>query len=106
MEGRTLGIAGYNTQLDDEVEIAVEDPGERKKVEAGMTATEARIEGDMDPYASAARMDTDEVVAPGELRAWIELFAEASYQSFGYRRTKNPRIWSLHDLAALTEERG
>jgi acetyl-CoA carboxylase biotin carboxyl carrier protein len=26
-----------------------------------------------------------------------------SYQSLGYRRVKNPRIWSLHDLHALTE---
>jgi hypothetical protein len=41
-----------------------------------------------------------------ELRAWLELFAEASYQSIGYRRVKNPRIWSLHDHAALWEARG
>jgi 3-methylcrotonyl-CoA carboxylase beta subunit len=106
MEGRTLAIAAYNTKLDDDFEIAIEDPDEREKVARGMRETESRIEGDMDPYAAAARMDTDEIVAPGELRAWIELFAETSYQSFGHRRTKNPRIWSLHDLAALTEERG
>jgi len=106
MEGRTLAIAAYNTKLDDDFEIAVEDPDERARIARGMQETEARIEDDMDPYAAAARMDTDEVVAPGELREWVELFAEASYQSFGYRRTKNPRIWSLHDLAALTEERG
>lgn len=106
MEGRTLAIAAFNTKLDDDFEILTEDPEERAKIERGMRETEARIEGDMDPYAAAARMDTDEVVAPGELRSWIELFAEATYQSFGHRRTKNPRIWSLHDLAALTEERG
>jgi 3-methylcrotonyl-CoA carboxylase beta subunit len=47
-------------------------------------------------------MDTDEIVALGELRGWIELFAEASYQAIGYRRVKNPRIWSLHDLAVLS----
>ena len=71
-----------------------------------MRETEERIEGDMDPYRSASQMDTDEIVRAGELRGWLELFAEASYQSSGSRRTKNPRIWSLHDLAALTEVRG
>jgi hypothetical protein len=25
-----------------------------------------------------------------------------AYQSIGYRRVKNPRIWSLHDLKVLT----
>jgi hypothetical protein len=35
-----------------------------------------------------------------------ELFAEAAYQGTGYRRVKNPRIWSLHDLAALARARG
>jgi acetyl-CoA carboxylase carboxyltransferase component len=106
MEGRTLAIAAFNTKLDDEFQIAAKDPAERAKIEAGMKETEARIESDMDPYKSAAQMDTDEIVAFGELRGWIELFAEASYQSIGYRRIKNPRIWSLHDLAVLTEPRG
>jgi len=102
MEGRTLAIAAFNTKLDDEFEIATKDPAERAKIEAGMKDTEARIEGDMDPYKAAAQMDTDEIVALGELRPWLELFAEASYQAIGYRRVKNPRIWSLHDLAALS----
>ena len=106
MEGRTLAIAAFNTKLDDDFEILTDDPEERAKIERGMRATEERIESDMDPYAAAARMDTDEIVAPSELRTWIEMFAEASYQGQGHRRTKNPRIWSLHDLAALTEERG
>lgn len=106
MEGRTLAIAAFNTKLDDEFEIASDDPEERAAIEEGMRATEERIEGDMDPYKSAAQMDTDEIVRMGELRSWLELFAEASYQTLGYRRTKNPRIWSLHDLAALTETRG
>ena len=106
MEGRTLAIAAFGTKLDDEFRIAAKDPAERAKIEAGMKETEARIEGDMDPYKSAAQMDTDEIVAFGELRSWIELFAEASYQAIGYRRVKNPRIWSLHDLAVLTEPRG
>jgi len=105
MEGRTLAIATYNTKLDDEFEIAATDPEERRKIAEGMRSVEARIEGDMDPVQSAARMDTDEVVPLGELRAWLELFAEASYQALGYRRIKNPRIWSLHDLAALGRAR-
>ena len=57
----------------------------------------------MSPYKSAAQMDTDEIVTTSELRPWLELFAETAYQSTGARRVKNPRIWSLHDLAALTE---
>ena len=106
MEGRTLAIAAFNTKLNDDFEIATDDPEERQAIEEGMRKTEERIEGDMDPYKSAAQMDTDEIVRCDELRAWLELFAEASYQSNGYRRTKNPRIWSLHDLAALSEPRG
>lgn len=103
MEGRTLAIATYNSKLDDEFEIASSDPEERAAVAAGMRAVEARIEGDMDPYAAASQRDTDEIVMPGELRAWLECLIEASYQAHGYRRVKNPRIWSLHDLQVLTE---
>jgi len=106
MEGRTLSIAAFNTKLDDDFEIIETDPEKRAEIEKGMAETEARIEGDMDPYRSASQMDTDEIVDLSELRSWMELFAEASYQSSGTRRVKNPRIWSLHDLAALTEVRG
>ncbi|MFT7677229.1 MAG: 3-methylcrotonyl-CoA carboxylase beta subunit [Planctomycetota bacterium] len=106
MEGRTLAIAAFNTKLDDDFEIAVEDPEERAAIEQGMADTEARIEADMDPYQAASQMDTDEIISPSELRPWLELFAEASYQATGYRRVRNPRIWSLHDLAALYEPRG
>ena len=106
MEGRTLAIAAFNTKLDDDFEIVTEDPDERAEIEKGMAETEARIEGDMDPYKAASQMDTDEIVEPSELRAWLETLAEAAYQSSGSRRIKNPRIWSLHDLAALTEVRG
>ncbi|MEM8712073.1 MAG: carboxyl transferase domain-containing protein [Planctomycetota bacterium] len=106
MEGRTLSIAAFNTKLDDDFEILSQDPEERAAIEKGMAETEARIEGDMDPYKSASQMDTDEIVRTSELRSWLELFAEASYQSSGTRRIKNPRIWSMHDLAALTEVRG
>ncbi len=106
MEGRTLAIAAFNTKLDDDFEIATDDPEERAKIEANMKATEARIEEDMDPYKAASQMDSDEIVPLGELRAWCELFAETSYQALGVRRIKNPRIWSLHDIAVLSEPRG
>ncbi len=103
MEGRTLAIAAYNTKLDDDFHIASDDAAERAKIESGMAAVEERIEGDMDPYRSASQRDTDEIVAPGELRAYLECLVEAAYQAQGSRRIKNPRIWSLHDLDVLTE---
>ncbi len=106
MEGKTLAIAAFNTKLDDDFEILATDPAERAKVEQGMRQTEARIESDMSPYRAAAQMDTDEVIALGELRGWLVALAEMAYQSIGARRVKNPRIWSLHDLAALSEPRG
>ena len=68
-----------------------------------MKAVEDRIEADMDPMASARQMDTDEIVLVSELRNALTVFAEASYQAPGYRRIKNPRIWSLHDLQLLDE---
>ena len=68
-----------------------------------MKEVEQRIEHDMDPSLAAARMDVDEIVLPGELRTWIEAAVAMAYQSIGYRRVKNPRIWSLHDLRVLTE---
>jgi len=101
MEGRTLAIAAYNSKLDDDFNISTEDPEERAAIEAGMAATAARIEADMDPVAAASRMDTDEVVPVAELRSWLEALVESSYQATGYRRVKNPRIWSLHDLEVL-----
>jgi len=103
MEGRTLAIGAYNARLDENFEILSDDPKERAEIEAGMAAVEERIEGDMDPLASARQMDTDEVVLVGELRERLVAWAEMSYQSLGYRRVKNPRIWSLHDLHALAE---
>ena len=106
MEGRTLAIAAYNTKLDDDFEILTDDPEERARIEEGMAATEQRIEADMSPYKAAAQMDTDEIIPVGELREWIGALAEMAYQAIGYRRVKNPRIWSLHDIAALSEPRG
>jgi 3-methylcrotonyl-CoA carboxylase beta subunit len=102
MEGRTLAIAAFNTKLDDDFQIMATDPAERAKIAAGMRETEARIERDMDPFVAARQMDTDEIVELGELRAYLGALVEMAYQNTGYRRVKNARIWSLHDLAALT----
>lgn len=104
MEGRTLAIAAFNTKLDDDFEIASTDPTEREQIRAAMDETAARIEADMDPVVAAARMDTDEIVPLGRLRAHLVRVVEAAWQS--PRRVRNPRIWSLHDLVALTKARG
>jgi acetyl-CoA carboxylase carboxyltransferase component len=101
MEGRTLAIATYNSKLDDDFRIATEDAAERARIEQGMRDVEARIEADMDPYVSARQMDTDEIVELGALRGWLAALTEMSYQTAGYRRVKNPRIWSLHDLQVI-----
>ena len=101
MEGRTLAIATYNSRLDDDFEIETDDPKERKEIEEGMRKVEARIEADMDPYVAAAQMDTDEIVQLDELRDWLSVLVESSYQSIGHRRIKNARIWSLHDLESM-----
>lgn len=104
MEGKTLAIATWSGALDDDFEIATRDPAERARVERGMAEVAERIEREMDPYASAARMDTDEVIGLGELRTWLEGFVEMSYQATGRRRIRNPRIWTLHDLEACCSE--
>lgn len=106
MDGRTLAIGAFNTKLDDNFKIVASSEEERAKIEAGMKAVEERIERDMNPYAAARQMDTDEIVALGELRSYLTMFAEMSYQTMGVRRIRNPRIWSLHDLAVLTGEAG
>ncbi|HSN82201.1 MAG TPA: carboxyl transferase domain-containing protein [Polyangiales bacterium] len=101
MEGRTLAIASYNSKLDDNFEIITTDPEERAQIEKRMAQVEARIEADMDPYVAARQMDTDEIVRLDELRHWLEALVEMSYQAVGYRRVKNPRIWTMHDLDVL-----
>ena len=101
MEGRTLAIAAYNTKLDDDFRITSEDPEERARIEEGMKEVEGRIEEDMNPFVAARQGDTDEIVRLDELRSWLVTLTEMSYQSVGYRRVKNPRIWTLHDLARL-----
>jgi acetyl-CoA carboxylase carboxyltransferase component len=101
MEGRTLAIATYNSKLNDDFEIEAESPEERQQIEEGMDKVAARIEKDMDPLAAASRMDTDQIVPVADLRRWLCCLAECAYQANGYRRSKNPRIWSMHDLEAL-----
>ncbi len=103
MEGRTLAIGAYNTKLDDNFKIVTEDAAERAKIEAGMKTVEDRITEDMNPYRSARQMDTDEIVAVHELREYLHVWVEMCYQSIGYRRVKNPRIWSMHDLGVLAD---
>jgi acetyl-CoA carboxylase carboxyltransferase component len=105
MEGRTLAIAAFNTKLDENFEITAEDPAEREKIAKNMKAVEDRIEADMDPYVAARQMDTDEIVKLAELREWLCSLVEMSYQGNGYRRVKNPRIWSMHDLQVMTGSR-
>ncbi len=102
MEGRTLAIATYNTKLDDNFDIMTTDPAEREKIMAGMRDVEARIEADMDPYVAARQMDTDEIVEMASLRRWLVAFTEMSYQGTGYRRVKNSRIWTMHDIAEIS----
>ncbi len=103
MEGRTLAIGAYRTRLDDNFHIISQDPQERAQVESGMKDVEGRIETDMDPYKAARQMDTDEIVAPHDLRDYLVTLVEMSYQCIGYRRVKNPRIWSMHDLQVITD---
>ena len=66
---------------------------------------EDRITRDMDPYRAARQMDTDEIVATHEIRGYLKVLVEMSYQGAGYRRVKNPRIWSMHDLQVMTGSR-
>jgi acetyl-CoA carboxylase carboxyltransferase component len=102
MEGRTLAIGAYRTKLDDDFQVATDDPEEASVVRRGMQDVEDRIAADMDPVRAASQMDVDEIVTPRELRPWLEVLIAMAYQSTGYRRVKNPRIWSLHDLRTLT----
>lgn len=103
MEGKTLSIAAFRTKLDENFEIKVNDPVERKAIQDGMNATANRIEKDMDPFKAASQMDTDEIICLDELRPWLCALAEMSYQSIGIRRIKNPRIWSIHDWNVLCQ---
>ncbi|MEI6806395.1 MAG: carboxyl transferase domain-containing protein, partial [Myxococcaceae bacterium] len=89
MEGKTLALGAFNTR-----------PDELEK----MRILAERIEADMDPFKAAGQMDTDEVIKFSEIRKYLECLVECSYQAQNARRIKNPRIWSLHDLAALESQ--
>jgi 3-methylcrotonyl-CoA carboxylase beta subunit len=101
MEGRTLAIGAYNTKLDDDFKVVAKSAAEAEEIRRGMQAVEDRIGRDMDPVLAASQRDIDEIVTPGELRLWLESAVAMAYQAIGYRRIKNPRIWSLHDLDVL-----
>ena len=103
MEGRTLAIAAYNTKLDDDFEIVADGPDGAREDRGGDEARSRRASRrDMDPFvAGAADGHRRDRRGSRELRDWLEALVEASYQATGYRRVKNPRIWSLHDLAVL-----
>ena len=90
-------------QRRDEFRIVAKTDKERDEIRLGMEAVEARITADMDPLRAASRMDVDEIVLVGELRARLETAVEMCYQAIGARRVKNPRIWSLHDLDVLLQ---
>jgi acetyl-CoA carboxylase carboxyltransferase component len=102
MEGRTLAIGAFNTKLDDDFEVSADSETEREEVRRGMAEVEQRIEREMDPLRSAAQRDVDEVIKPSEIRLYLEAGVAMAYQAIGYRRIKNPRIWSLHDLQSIT----
>jgi len=102
MEGRTLAIGAYNTKLDDDFKIVSNTREEAEEIRRGMQAVEDRIARDMDPALAASQRDVDEIVCPGELRSWLESLTAMAYQVTGYRRVKNPRIWSLHDMDVVT----
>ena len=101
MEGRTLAIGAYRTKLDDDFNIISTSKEEYEAVKKGMEEVERRITKDMDPILSARQLDTDEIILLSELRSYLETMVDMSYQSIGYRRVKNPRIWAMHDIEAL-----
>jgi acetyl-CoA carboxylase carboxyltransferase component len=102
MEGRTLAIGAFRTKLDENFNVISTDEAEAERTRQGMRKVEERITRDMDPVLAAAQMDVDEVIYPSELRHYLEAAVSMSYQASGYRRVKNPRIWSLHDLEVLS----
>jgi 3-methylcrotonyl-CoA carboxylase beta subunit len=102
MEGQTLAIGAFRTKLDENFNIISDDESEIAQIKKGMHKIEETITRDMDPYAAASQMDTDEIVALHELRDYLSTFVELCYQNSGYRRIKNPRIWSMHDLKLIS----
>lgn len=106
MEGRTLAIGSFRPKLDDDFNIITQDKKEYEAIRKGMDEVEKRITEDMNPILSARQLDTDEIILLHEIRPFLETIVEMTYQCIGYRRIKNPRIWSMHDLRTLTESYG
>jgi acetyl-CoA carboxylase carboxyltransferase component len=106
MEGRTLAIGAFRTKLDENFNVIFTRQEEYDQVKKGMDELELRISEDMNPILSARQLDTDEIILLSELRSYLETVTEMTYQSIGYRRVKNPRIWSLHDIDALSGDTG
>jgi 3-methylcrotonyl-CoA carboxylase beta subunit len=106
MEGRTLAIGTFRTKLDDDFNIIFTHQEEYETIKKGMAEVEQRISNDMNPILSARQLDTDEIILFHEMRAYLETLVEMTYQCIGYRRVKNPRIWSLHDIDILAGSQG
>jgi 3-methylcrotonyl-CoA carboxylase beta subunit len=102
MEGRTLAIGTYHSKLDDDFNIVFTNQEEYEAIKKGMAEVEQRINRDMNPILTARQLDTDEIVLMHDIRSYLETVVEMAYQSTGYRRVKNPRIWSLHDIEILS----
>jgi acetyl-CoA carboxylase carboxyltransferase component len=98
MDGKTLAIGTFKSKLDHNFQIKSSNINEIKKIKEDMIEIEKRIKTDMDPYKAASQMDIDEIIKLEELRDYLCCISEICYQNHGYRRIKNPRIWSMHDL--------
>ena len=102
MEGRTLAIGAYNTKLDDEFRIVAKtDGGGARRSGAACRRSKTGSRATWTRCSRPAQRDIDEIVRPSELRLWIASLVAMSYQATGYRRIKNPRIWSLHDMDVI-----
>ena len=55
------------------------------------------IAQDQETIQARSNVAADDPRSPAYLAALVEM----SYQNTGYRRVKNSRIWSLHDLHVL-----
>ena len=102
MEGRTLAIAAFNTKLDDDFQIIATRSGrareDRGRHAGGRGADRAR-HGSV--RRRRARWTPTRSSSSASCARYLAALVEMAYQATGYRRVKNPRIWSLHDLHVL-----
>merc|ERR1712232_241753 len=101
MDGRTLTIGTFRTNLDENFKIITKSIDKKKDIQEQMRKLEKKIERDMNPYLSANVLNIDEIIKCVEIRKYLSCLIEASYQSVNVRRIKNSRIWSIHDLNHL-----